>query len=184
MSGVLPSDRSNPESRFSTKPKEAKQVEFRWVGPIHDATTRFIMEWMEHRLDQVDSSSLQKKRLVRVAVELLQNMHHHATQGTQQSAFEISSEESMTWNLCTKNALPALKATALEKRWRTLKSLCHEELRAMQRTKIAQDDRSSHGGGGVGLNEILRKAAGRVEMNFDHHNEETYVTFTAEIPLR
>ena len=165
MSGVLPPDPSKSETRFAAQQKEAEQVELRWVGPIHDATTRFIMEWMEHRLDQVNSSSLQKKRLVRVAVELLQNMHHHAAQGHQQCAFRIASIDNTAWRLCSNNAISTSKAKVLEERWSALKSLCNEELRAMQRMKIAQDDRSSHGGGGVGLNEILRKAAGQVEMS-------------------
>ena len=36
---------------------------------------------------------------------------------------------------------------------------------------------------GVGLNEILRKAAGRVDMNIENQAEVARVTFSAEIPL-
>ena len=46
----------------------------------------------------------------------------------------------------------------------TLKSKCQNELRSMQREKLAGDARSEHSGGGVGLNEILRKADGRVDI--------------------
>ena len=53
----------------------------------------------------------------------------------------------------------------------------------MQRDKLAGESRSDHGGGGVGLNEILRKAAGRVDMNIENQAEVARVTFSAEIPL-
>jgi hypothetical protein len=54
----------------------------------------------------------------------------------------------------------------------------------MQREKLAGDARSEHGGGGVGLNEILRKADGRVDMNIENQAGIARVTFSAEIPLQ
>jgi hypothetical protein len=54
----------------------------------------------------------------------------------------------------------------------------------MQREKLAGDSRSEHGGGGVGLNEILRKANGCVDMNIKNQAGIARVTFTAEIPLQ
>jgi hypothetical protein len=49
---------------------------------------------------------------------------------------------------------------------------------------LAGDSRSEHGGGGVGLNEILRKANGCVDMNIENQAGIARVTFTAEIPLQ
>lgn len=184
MSGALPSDHTNPAAHFAAKRAHTGRVEFQWNGPIHDQTTRFIMEWMEERLDQLQSSSLQKKRVVRVAVELLQNMHHHASQNARGSAFEILSLGDTKWQMSSKNAIAPSQTAALEENWKALKAMCKDELRTMQREKIAREDRSSHGGGGVGLNEILRKAAGHVHMDIEHKKEEAYVTFTAEISIR
>lgn len=159
-------------------------IEFHWSGAVHDQTTRFIIEWMENRLDQLTSPALPKKRAVRVAVELLQNMHHHACPGSQQAVFEIHSIADDVWRLSTTNALTREKALALSETWTDLKAMCLEQLRTVQREKIAKDQRSEHGGGGVGLNEILRKADGHVEMNIHHQAHESFVTFTAEIPIR
>lgn len=142
------------------------------------------MRWMESRLDQIGAQSLQKKRMIRVAVELLQNMHHHAVPNASLPRFTVYSTESETWRIEASNAINPTHVIALQKAWETLKSKCKNELRAMQREKLAGESRSDHGGGGVGLNEILRKAAGRVEMNIENKAEVTQVTFSAEIPLK
>lgn len=142
------------------------------------------MRWMESRLDQIGAQSLQKKRMIRVAVELLQNMHHHAVPNASLPRFTVYSTESETWRIEASNAINPTHVIALQKTWETLKSKCKNELRAMQREKLAGESRSDHGGGGVGLNEILRKAAGRVEMNIENQAEVTLVTFSAEIPLK
>ena len=139
------------------------------------------MRWMESRLDQIGAQSLQKKRMIRVAVELLQNMHHHAIPNASLPRFTVYSTESETWRIEASNAIHPTHVIALQKAWETLKSKCKNELRAMQREKLAGESRSDHGGGGVGLNEILRKAAGRVEMNIENQAEVTRVTFSAEI---
>ena len=116
-------------------------------------------------------------------LELLQNMHHHAIPDPSHPRFTIYSTASKSWRIEASNAIDATHATDLQETWETLKSKCKHELRAMQRDKLAGESRSDHGGGGVGLNEILRKAAGRVDMNIENQAEVARVTFSAEIPL-
>ena len=84
----------------------------------------------------------------------------------------------------TSNAIDPHNVVELQQTWETLKSKCQNELRSMQREKLAGDARSEHGGGGVGLNEILRKADGRVDMNIENQAGIARVTFSAEIPLQ
>ena len=184
MSGALPSDSRSARPSVSHQSAHEGTIEFYWSGAVHDHTTRFIIEWLENRLDQLGSPALQKKRAVRVAVELLQNVHHHACSGSKQAEFKINGTTSGVWRLSTTNALPQEKAQALSEVWTDLKAMCLSQLRTVQREKIAKDERSEHGGGGVGLNEILRKSDGQVEMNIHHQAHESIVTFTAEIPIR
>ena len=159
-------------------------MELQWSGAIQNQTTDFLMQWMETRLDQVGAQSLQKKRLIRVAIELLQNMHHHAISHDPQPEFAIYATASAAWRIETSNAIDSRSAAELQQTWETLKSKCQNELRSMQREKLAGDARSEHGGGGVGLNEILRKANGRVDMNIENQAGIARVTFSAEIPLQ
>ena len=177
----MPSD-AHSSAQFHATPRAA--VELQWSGAIQDHTTDFLMRWMESRLDQIGAQSLQKKRMIRVAVELLQNMHHHAIPHSSLPRFAVYSTESASWRIEASNAVDPTHVTALKESWEELKSKCKNELRAMQRDKLAGESRSEHGGGGVGLNEILRKAAGHVDMNIENQAEVARVTFSAEIPLQ
>jgi len=181
MSGILPSD-AHSSAQFHATPRAA--VELQWNGAIQDHTTNFLMRWMESRLDQIGAQSLQKKRMIRVTVELLQNMHHHAIPHASLPRFTVYSTDSESWRIEASNAIDPTHVTALQDAWETLKSKCKYELRAMQRDKLARESRSDHGGGGVGLNEILRKAGGRADMNIENQAEVARVTFSAEIPLQ
>lgn len=181
MSGIPPSD-AHSSARFHTSARTA--VELQWNGVIQDCTTDFLVRWMESRLDQIGAQSLQKKRMIRVTVELLQNMHHHAILHASPPRFAIYSTGSNSWRIDASNAIDSNQVEALKESWESLKSKCKDELRSLQREKLAGDSRSEHGGGGVGLNEILRKTAGRVDMNIEHQAEVARVTFSAEIPLQ
>lgn len=181
MSGILPSD-AHSSARFRTTAQAA--VELQWNGVIQGNTTDFLMRWMESRLDQIGAQPLQKKRVIRVTVELLQNMHHHAIPHASAPRFTIYSTESDSWHIEASNAVNPIHVTALKESWESLKSKCNNELRSLQREKLAGDSRSDHGGGGVGLNEILRKTAGRADMNIENQAEVARVTFSAEIPLQ
>lgn len=181
MSGTFPSD-AHSSARFL--PTEQHALELKWKGSIQDQTTDFLMHWMESRLEAVDAHSLQKKRIIRVAIELLQNMHHHALVHDTQPEFAVYSTPSITWRIEASNAIDHRCVKELQETWTKLKSKCQNELRSMQRDKLAGDSRSEHGGGGVGLNEILRKADGQVDMNIENRSEVACVTFSAEIPLQ
>ena len=181
MSGILPSD---AQSSARYRKTEQDTVELQWSGAIKNQTTDFLMQWMEARLNQVGAQSLQKKRLIRVAIELLQNMHHHAISHDFQPGFAIYATASTAWRIETSNAIDPHNVAELQQTWQTLKSKCQNELRSMQREKLAGDARSEHGGGGVGLNEILRKADGHVDMNIENQAGLARVTFSAEIPLQ
>ena len=181
MSGILPSD-AHSSARFHTTARAA--IELQWNGVIQDHTTDFLMHWMESRLDQIGAESLQKKRIIRATVELLQNMHHHAIPHASLPRFSVYSTGSGSWCIEASNAIDRIHVEALKESWESLKSKCKNELRSLQREKLAGDSRSDHGGGGVGLNEILRKTAGRVDMNIENQAEVARVTFSAEIPLK
>jgi hypothetical protein len=111
-------------------------------------------------------------------------MHHHAIPHDSQPEFAIYATASAAWRIESSNAIDSRSAAELQQTWETLKSKCQNELRSMQREKLAGDARSEHGGGGVGLNEILRKADGRVDMNIENQAGIARVTFSAEIPLQ
>ncbi|HBP44629.1 MAG TPA: hypothetical protein DD635_01910 [Flavobacteriales bacterium] len=181
MSGILPSD---SHSTARCHPTKQVAVELQWKGTITNCTTDFVMQWMETRLDTIGAHSLQKKRIIRVAIELLQNMYHHALPNGHQPEFIIYTTSSSSWQIEACNAIDQNKLKDLEQTWESLKTKHQSQLRSMQREKLAGASRSNHGGGGVGLNEILRKANGQVDLSVENKAEAVLITFLAEIHLK
>ncbi|MDE0980190.1 MAG: DUF6272 family protein [Flavobacteriales bacterium] len=150
------------------------QLELQWIGPIGESSIRYILQWLEARLEKTECQSLQKKRLIRLVIELLQNLHHHCHEHSNFTRVQVVSNEGI-WTVFSQNAVTSKQQEHLEQRWNHLMSLSPEEWRLLQREKLASGHRSLHGGGGIGLNEILRKADGRVEM--------TFASVDADIPV-
>lgn len=157
------------------------KLELQWLGPIGEHSIRYILRWIESRLEDTNCQSLQKKRLIRVIIELLQNLHHHGHEDPTFTRFQIVSNAG-AWSVFSQNAVTSMQQENLEKRWNHLMTLSAEEWRLLQREKLASGHRSLHGGGGIGLNEILRKADGHVEMTFASVDTSTpVVRFVAHI---
>ncbi|MDA0304598.1 MAG: hypothetical protein O3B45_09580, partial [Bacteroidetes bacterium] len=76
MSSGFPSKQKGASN--SAGQLEGEQLELQWLGPIGESSIQYILQWLEARLQHTTCQPLQKKRLIRLVVELLQNLHHHA----------------------------------------------------------------------------------------------------------
>ncbi len=160
------------------------KCELNWCGPVHDSSSRFILEWLENRLHALKASTLQKKRIIHVSIELLQNLHHHSAKPQEKIVFSINPENSSKdWIIQSRNPIKAEAKKPLQERWDELKRLNPEALRAQRLSQISQNERSDHGGGGVGLHEILRKSEGCAELSFSQSNSDVMATFIVNLPL-
>lgn len=164
MSSGLPAKRKMGSN--SDHENEFGQLELQWQGPVNKNTISHILECLESRLNNFNHSTLQKKRIIRVVVELLQNLHHHVSPVSGYTRFQISSSQSQAWSILAENELSSQQQEELTRRWNDLSALSPNEWRQFQRDKLASKNRSIHGGGGMGLIEILRKTEGRVNMTF------------------
>ena len=73
-----------------------------------------------------------------------------------------------------------LQETLLE-----LNAIDADQLRTVQRNKIAHQERSQHGGGGVGLNEMIRKSLGQMFVEFVNSNSNRKnVIFITKLALK
>tara|TARA_B100000768_G_scaffold144098_1_gene136509 strand:- start:16857 stop:17420 length:564 start_codon:yes stop_codon:yes gene_type:complete len=164
---------------------QAKALEFLWRGNVQESTTAFVLEWMEHRLNELKAESLQKKRILRVAIEILQNLHHHAQSPHESISFEVVTNHSSTWWIRSENAITSEQESYLQQTLNALSAAHPDLLRTMQRDKIAHQERSEHGGGGVGLNELIRKSLGQVYVEFTSYNDfERRVVFITKLELK
>ncbi|MBV42864.1 MAG: hypothetical protein CL834_07510 [Crocinitomicaceae bacterium] len=158
--------------------------EFQWQGPIEECSTDHIIQWMENRLTEIDAGSLQKKRILRVAIEILQNLHHHAKSPKADVSFEIVSDHASHWWIRSENPVSRQQENYIKETLKALSDSDPNQLRAIQRNKIAYEARSEHGGAGVGLNEMIRKSLGQVYVEFTNVNSsQRHVIFLTKLEL-
>jgi hypothetical protein len=123
---------------------------------------------------------LAQKRVFRVATELLQNMLHHGLPASE-CTFEVRAVQGK-WTLVARNPVPPETSAWLQARWEELQAHPESELRLRERDALAENVRSVHGGGGLGLFEILRRADGGVQLDcLSFGNGTAAVEFTAHI---
>ena len=170
---------------FHSEASHENGLEFRWRGAIEESSTAFILEWMEQRLSQLNAGALNKKRILRVAIELLQNLHHHAKAPKEDVSFEIVSNDKSHWWIRTENSVSPAQEKYLQETLLELNAIDADQLRTIQRNKIAHQERSEHGGGGVGLNEMIRKSLGQMFVEFINCNSnQKNVIFITKLALK
>ena len=149
-------------------------------GAIDPALVHVVLVHVERASYRKVGDRLAQKRVFRVATELLQNMLHHALPGSE-CAFEVIAGRGM-WTFVARNPVSPAASSELRARWDELRTTPEVDLRQRERESLADEMRSEHGGGGLGLFEILRRADGGVQfecLSFD--NGTAAVEFTAHI---
>jgi hypothetical protein len=179
MSSAFPS-KQHPSSG-ENMPFVSGELETRWCGAVGEEVTRFVLQWLEERMNDLSLPTRQRKRIVHVSIEILQNIHHHARGNENVTVFQIIRADDV-WHVQSQNEVQEDLEVILQSKWKQLLQLSPKEWRSTQLEKLASTERSMHGGGGVGLNEILRKSDGQVELNFlTHKHGERLVQFSVQI---
>jgi len=152
----------------------------RFEGTVDPAVVQVALVHLERTTFRKVADRLAQKRIFRVATELLQNMLHHGLpQGT--CTFSVHGTQER-WVLKASNPVLPPSGAHLTARWDALIAEPEGALRARERDALSVEVRSEHGGGGLGLYEILRRADGGVFydcLSFD--NGTAVVEFTAHI---
>lgn len=157
---------------------ENGQLEIAFHGEVDEATSSLLIEQMERRVK--DSPS--EKRVMRVAIELVQNLHHHSSETYPEESRFLAVRTPKAWLLSTANPIDGNQAVALREKIDFLSGLDSDQLRHQHRKLLSTSDRSPHGGGGVGLVEIHRKSNGEVLLEFlPSPNHEHTSVLTVEI---
>ncbi len=164
-----------------SRPSEAI-LECSFQGKITEPVTDFLVLWLEERSQMFPMPTRQRKRIVRVGTEMVQNLFHHAPLGTENDTRFLAVSTASSWLISTCNWVDGPTKEMLASRLRGLQAQSPEERRIAHRSTLAQGSRSRHGGGGVGFQEILRKTNGQLRLEFLPFERNAWLAiFTAQI---
>jgi hypothetical protein len=137
-------------------------IECQFTGRVDEAVSDLLIQEIEDRTQSMKLQNITRKRIMRVGVEMLQNLHHHAIP-KKMAGFRVVSS-STGWWIASRNEVSNEVREAVENRIAELKALELDELRSLQMNVLNSHDRSAHGGGGVGLIEILRRTQKQLDL--------------------
>ncbi len=123
----------------------------------HDAVQLLVTAAETASLGSEDGM-VQRKRLINVLVEGLENLHHHTLQSHKELAFAMLVRDHRGYHMAFGNAVPLATAALLTHRVAILNEMDEVDLKEHYLRLLSNDSRSDHGGAGLGLLTMARKS--------------------------
>jgi hypothetical protein len=134
---------------------------------------------IESKLEERNESGKIKKKLYNVLVESLQNLFHHVSEtpngaksryGDNFAAFIIKKTEENVFKLTTGNFIKNNRVQFMKDRIEQINYLSKEELKALYKLILNNEEFSDKGGGGLGMIDIARRSGSKLDYNFYNFN--------------
>ncbi|MEM6299304.1 MAG: SiaB family protein kinase [Bacteroidota bacterium] len=109
-----------------------------------------------------------KKKLNHIAIEAIQNLHHHALPSFGKDAvlFMIGKDDGDYW-VVTGNYLQYKEVEKLEKHIKKVNEACEKgDLKAMYREQLAKGEVSPKGGAGLGIIDMTKRSGYPIKYEF------------------
>lgn len=140
-------------------------------GNVTPELMQSILNIMERKLERIEPTSKLRKKVFNILVECLQNLYHHSNT----SALDTTDNGSVVvligknvrgYSIMTGNVIGKTNAAALQGKLEEINQLTQEELKALYKQVLNNGQRSSKGGGGLGIIDIARKSGEKLEYGF------------------
>lgn len=132
------------------------------VSDLEERQTDVLLGWVEDLVTQASWPLTPRKRVVRAAIEMLQNLVKHA----RSSEFACVLEQSGTVLLSSQNVVNAKEREVLEAAIDQAESIPHTELRQERLAKLAHGERTEKGGAGLGFLDLRACSSGSIHTEF------------------
>ncbi|OFX19939.1 MAG: hypothetical protein A2033_19020 [Bacteroidetes bacterium GWA2_31_9] len=154
-------------------------VLFTYKGAITSELITDSLEIIENKLQESNFNPKHTKKLYNVLVESLQNLYHHSDlykfNGTPSKyvVFTIL-KQGDSFKVITGNFIKKDKIHFIKDRIEQLNSLSNEEIKALYKMVLNNDEFSEKGGGGLGMIDIVKRTDSKLEYCFEKFAEDIY----------
>ncbi len=147
-------------------------------GDFSDEITNKLIELSEYNINNIDTLSKMKKKASFLMAECFQNIvrHGESLEGKRHAASDEGFFLTKNWHdiyyITSGNLIENSKIADLERQLEKVNSLDRDELKALYREVLENEEISDKGGAGLGLIEMARKSGQKLEYvfkDFDEH---------------
>lgn len=146
-----------------------------YKGEITPDVITSLIEKLENVFNSNENLEDLRKITIHVFIESIQNLFHHALKISNKNfgMFVVSYFENAI-NINTGNYILKDRIQVLTDRINQINSLSKDELKALYKLILNNDEFSEKGGGGLGLIDVSRKTGTKLEYKFLNINENIY----------
>lgn len=169
------------------KRMESNKILLSFKGAITSELLTSILQIVETRMEELQDSGKERKKVFNVLVEILQNLYHHIddfeVEGSAEEVNNIKSSIFMIsrltdeYKIVTGNFLLTENVVKLQSRIDHVNSLDKDELKLFYKETLNNGEISLKGGGGLGFIDIARKSGQKLDYSFIKVDEK-YSFFT------
>lgn len=157
-------------------------------GEVTFDLVKSILDIIEGRLEQIEPNLKIKRKVYNVLVECLQNLSHHIEEterklSMSKTAILLIWSDQNSYKVGTGNLIPKEKIQVLNNRLEKINAVSKEELRALYKEVLNNQQFSEKGGGGLGFLDIARKSGQKLNYNFNViDNDVAFFSLQIDIP--
>ncbi|GIV38589.1 MAG: hypothetical protein KatS3mg033_0389 [Thermonema sp.] len=169
-----------------------EQIILCFHGKLNNEMIQYFIKIMDLNLIQCEVRKVQRRRIISVMIESLQNVIHYNAR-LQEEANEVeqhtyfifyhssTGQEAPVYRLLVSNPVKEAHIQNLKARLETIKkqavdSLHEEQLKILEHKSVKADENQHHGAG-IGLIDMARRCYGNFDYNFyDFNNNFKYFT--------
>ena len=162
------------------------EVLLSYRGKVTDDHFDTILQLVEHKLDQEETSRSVKRKIFKILVESLQNVYHHfdelrPNRGVFPMSFTLEKDK-LAYSISTGNHIQVTKVDQLKTFIDYINQMDANELKSFYRDRLGNGSFSDGGGAGLGMVDIIRKSGEKITYNFRPVNEDySYFSLTIKI---
>ena len=164
-----------------------KDVLFSFKGEIDSENISEFLDNAEGKLKQKNEKNQLIRKTYNILVESLQNLYHHSLEvdfkndrinnfsnknEIKKFSVAIFSKEDFSYKITTGNFIKNEKIQDLSDKINQINSLSLDEIKALYKLILCNQEFTNHGGGGLGLIDIAKRTNSRFNYSFEKYNKD------------